>query len=606
MPIRSRRRPAPASRPPICATSTGPDRRAAARARRAAHASGAALVGRLARANAVEVIGDIELFCRERRAHAPDAPFVAITGTNGKSTTTALIAHLLAAAGVRRPARRQYRHRDPLARAARDGPRACDRVLVLPDRSRALARSVGRHPAQRHRGSSRPPRHDGALRRREGASGRRRPAGRHGDRRRRRQLVRGDRRPARPRRPGDGGARLGAPPAAGRALCRGRADHAGVGRHRAVHRASRRHRLAARRCTTRRTPPARPAPRWRSGCRCRRSQQGLRSFPGLAHRMEQVGRKGTVLFVNDSKATNADSSAQALACFADIFWIAGGKPKTGGISTLTGFFPRIRKAYLIGEAAADFAADARRQGAARDRRHARPRGCARGPRRRGRRRRRAGGAAVAGLRIVRPVPEFRGARRRLPRPGAGAAGDGAGLIAPECVPPLDFIRFAGSNNAQRRRTLRLRQPAACTSGESKRPLRGEFMVSRANARLSPPGGGRSTGCCWRRSLALMLGGIVLSLAASPPVAARLGLEPFYFVNRHVTVPDPGAGGAAGDLVPAARADPAAGARRLRRQPRLGRRDAGLRRRDQGRAALARRSSASTCSRPNSSSPPSSS
>ncbi len=86
-------------------------------------------------------------------------------------------------------------------------------------------------------------------------------------------------------------------------------------------------------------------------------QQGLRSFPGLAHRMEQVGRKGRVLFVNDSKATNADSSAQALACFGDIFWIAGGKPKTGGLSTLTGFFPRIRKAYLIGEAAAGFAAE---------------------------------------------------------------------------------------------------------------------------------------------------------------------------------------------------------------------------------------------------------
>ena len=69
--------------------------------------------------------------------------------------------------------------------------------------------------------------------------------------------------------------------------------------------------------------------------------------------MEQVGRKGRVLFVNDSKATNADSAAQALACFSDIFWIAGGKPKTGGISSLAGFFPRIRKAYLIGEAAAD-------------------------------------------------------------------------------------------------------------------------------------------------------------------------------------------------------------------------------------------------------------
>src|SRR5262249_53002138 len=86
-------------------------------------------------------------------------------------------------------------------------------------------------------------------------------------------------------------------------------------------------------------------------------QQGLVSFPGLAHRMEQVGRRGRVLFVNDSKATNADSAAQALACFDDMFWIAGGKPKTGGIASLAGFFPRIRKAYLIGEAAAGFAAE---------------------------------------------------------------------------------------------------------------------------------------------------------------------------------------------------------------------------------------------------------
>jgi len=85
-------------------------------------------------------------------------------------------------------------------------------------------------------------------------------------------------------------------------------------------------------------------------------QEGLVSFPGLAHRMEEVGRLGPVLFVNDSKATNADSAAQALACFGDIFWIAGGKAKTGGIASLAGFFPRIRKAYLIGDAAADFAA----------------------------------------------------------------------------------------------------------------------------------------------------------------------------------------------------------------------------------------------------------
>src|SRR5215471_6181963 len=53
----------------------------------------------MARQAGVEVIGDIELFCRERQRHAPDAPFVAITGTNGKSTTTALIAHLMREAG---------------------------------------------------------------------------------------------------------------------------------------------------------------------------------------------------------------------------------------------------------------------------------------------------------------------------------------------------------------------------------------------------------------------------------------------------------------------------------------------------------------------------
>ena len=92
------------------------------------------------------------------------------------------------------------------------------------------------------------------------------------------------------------------------------------------------------------------------GLDLRAIQAGLRTFPGLAHRMEEVGRKDRVLFINDSKATNADSAAQALACFDDIFWIAGGKPKTGGIASLSGFFPRIRKAYLIGAAAEEFAA----------------------------------------------------------------------------------------------------------------------------------------------------------------------------------------------------------------------------------------------------------
>jgi UDP-N-acetylmuramoylalanine--D-glutamate ligase len=85
-------------------------------------------------------------------------------------------------------------------------------------------------------------------------------------------------------------------------------------------------------------------------------QKGLSSFPGLAHRMEQVGRKANVLFVNDSKGTNADATEKALSSFADIFWIAGGKPKSGGIASLAELFPRVRKAYLIGEAAEEFAA----------------------------------------------------------------------------------------------------------------------------------------------------------------------------------------------------------------------------------------------------------
>ena len=82
----------------------------------------------------------------------------------------------------------------------------------------------------------------------------------------------------------------------------------------------------------------------------------LRTFPGLAHRMERVGQIGNVVFVNDSKATNADAAAKALAAYDTIYWIAGGKPKEGGIAGLDAWHKHIRHAYLIGVAAADFAA----------------------------------------------------------------------------------------------------------------------------------------------------------------------------------------------------------------------------------------------------------
>jgi len=81
----------------------------------------------------------------------------------------------------------------------------------------------------------------------------------------------------------------------------------------------------------------------------------IATFPGLAHRIEQVGTIGHVRFVNDSKATNADAAAKALACYDNVYWIAGGKAKEGGIESLAPFFPRIRKAYLIGAASELFA-----------------------------------------------------------------------------------------------------------------------------------------------------------------------------------------------------------------------------------------------------------
>ena len=76
--------------------------------------------------------------------------------------------------------------------------------------------------------------------------------------------------------------------------------------------------------------------------------EGILTFPGLAHRQEIVGKVDGVVFVNDSKATNADSAARALACYPRVIWIAGGMAKAGGITSLAPFFPRIVEALLIG------------------------------------------------------------------------------------------------------------------------------------------------------------------------------------------------------------------------------------------------------------------
>jgi len=83
--------------------------------------------------------------------------------------------------------------------------------------------------------------------------------------------------------------------------------------------------------------------------------RGIASFPGLAHRQELVSIVDGVRFINDSKATNADAAARALACYDRLVWIAGGIAKAGGIAPLADFFPRIEHAFLIGRDAAAFA-----------------------------------------------------------------------------------------------------------------------------------------------------------------------------------------------------------------------------------------------------------
>jgi UDP-N-acetylmuramoylalanine--D-glutamate ligase len=305
---------------------------------------------RLARRHGVEIIGDIELFCRERRASAPRAPFVAVTGTNGKSTTTALVGHVLSAAGREvavggnlgtpilslAPPAAQRTHVIECSSYQIDLAPTLDPTVgillnVTPDhldRHGTLANYAAikeRLVAGVEDGGTAVIGVDDELC--AGAADRIERARKH--------VVRVSVQRKLPNGIYRDGTRLmvGADSSV---------DLSGVGSLRGVHNAQN----AAAAYAAART----------LGLAHETIEAGLRSFPGLAHRMEEVGRKGRVLFVNDSKATNADAAAKALASFPNIFWIAGGRAKEGGIDSLAEFFPRIRKAYLIGEAAPAFAA----------------------------------------------------------------------------------------------------------------------------------------------------------------------------------------------------------------------------------------------------------
>ncbi|MCV0350630.1 MAG: UDP-N-acetylmuramoyl-L-alanine--D-glutamate ligase [Nitratireductor sp.] len=305
----------------------------------------------LAQTAGVEIIGDVELFARERQAHAPDAPLVAITGTNGKSTTTALIAHILADAG------RDTQMGGNIGRAVMtlDAPQP-ERHYVVEcssyqiDLAPTLDPSVGillnLSPDHLDRHGSFE--NYAAIKERLVAKSGlaivgvddpdcRRIADRLAEAGRRVERISSTSRL-------DDGFYLD-----GLALMRavnGVAEQLatleGIGSLRGAHNAQ--NALAAL------------AACLECGLSLEEIQAGFNSFPGLAHRMEQVARKGRVLFVNDSKATNADAAERALSSFERIYWIAGGLPKDGGIETLKSLFPRVAKAYLVGEAAPAFAA----------------------------------------------------------------------------------------------------------------------------------------------------------------------------------------------------------------------------------------------------------
>ncbi|MDE1905277.1 MAG: UDP-N-acetylmuramoyl-L-alanine--D-glutamate ligase [Rhodospirillales bacterium] len=94
--------------------------------------------------------------------------------------------------------------------------------------------------------------------------------------------------------------------------------------------------------------------------------EGIRTFPGLEHRAQQVAIREGVRFINDSKATNADAASRAMGVFERFVWIAGGVSKAGGIDELAPFFPRIEKAFLIGRDGEAFASRLSEAGVAND------------------------------------------------------------------------------------------------------------------------------------------------------------------------------------------------------------------------------------------------
>jgi UDP-N-acetylmuramoylalanine--D-glutamate ligase len=309
---------------------------------------------KLARASGTEIIGDTEIFVRERKRSGTAAKVIAITGTNGKSTTTALTQHILAAAGLdavlggnigkpvlELPAFADGRHYviefssfqldltpslDPgVAVLLNITPDHLDRHGSL-EHYAAVKETVFRNARAAVIGAD--DSYCNAIAERAAAKATR--------------VVRISACQALQTGVYAEGSELFE---AAEGMVQNRASLAGIGSLRGAHNAQNAAAaLAAARSLD--LPWGELA-------------GALKSFPGLAHRMEEVRRLGPVLFINDSKATNAEAAERALLSFSNIYWIAGGRAKAGGIASLAPHFPRIKKAYLIGEAAPDFAATLR-------------------------------------------------------------------------------------------------------------------------------------------------------------------------------------------------------------------------------------------------------
>lgn len=303
-------------------------------------------VAAAARAAGVPILCDVEFLYRAVRATGSQARFVGITGTNGKSTTTALLAHILDVAGV------------PNAVGGNLGPAALDLkmlgsdgVYVLEMSSYMLERIATVRFSLAAMLNLSPDHLD-----------------RHGDmagyaRAKRHILDRQDAScvavigqddaitaatqsgPAR-RIPISGALRQPGGVWVERTLLQ---DDTGVivdlARAAALPGAHNAQNAAAAAALAR----ALGVPREKVAA-------GIEGFAGLPHRQERVAVRHGVAFVNDSKATNADSTARALACYDRIHWIAGGIGKAGGIASLAAFFPRLATAWLIGRDADAFAA----------------------------------------------------------------------------------------------------------------------------------------------------------------------------------------------------------------------------------------------------------